>query len=221
MSAFANQRPNFDLPDVSQSVYGTNEPAKTIYGEAVTGGLVCDIVEEQVPSVIGLGTTNYNTYMVRYAVCDVKPGFTYRIEDVEIGGEWQSVSAVPWKAGDRTFGVNGTGADFGDKYRFYSPHDASSFKGHVEIVSGFRASDGRYGSIGYALRRGRMRQVAGERVVVGGSRVHYERRGQDGVSGQQGRVAECAFQGKGHADGKERRQSRGRIEAAFEERDGE
>ena len=75
--------------------------------------------------------------MVRYAVCDVKPGFTYRIEDVEIGGEWQSVSAVPWKAGDRTFGVNGTGADFGDKYRFYSPHDASSFKGHVEIVSGF------------------------------------------------------------------------------------
>ena len=55
LSAFANQRPNFDLPDVSQSVYGTNEPAKTIYGEAVTGGLVCDIVEEQVPSVIGFG----------------------------------------------------------------------------------------------------------------------------------------------------------------------
>ena len=77
LSAFSSRKPNIELPELQSSVYGTNERAKTVYGETVVGGLIADI---------SLVDDDY--YAVRYALCDLKTGFDYTIVDVEIGGVW-------------------------------------------------------------------------------------------------------------------------------------
>ena len=100
LTAFANRRPNLDLPDLTQSVFGTNEPAKTIYGEMVVGGLVSEVAESE-------GTSGW--YAVRYAICDKKQGFTYEVVDVEIAGEWMQATVSDYRDGSTGFGLNGTG----------------------------------------------------------------------------------------------------------------
>ena len=138
LSAFAGSRPNLDLPDTGQSTFDTNEPAKTIYGEAVTGGLIADI--QEIPNV---SFRHYKSYVCRYAVCDKKPGFTYEIVDVEVGGEWLQATAETLKqapAGDtRVMGENGTGTALSSDFQFLKPYAESDYVGaHIlDVVAGY------------------------------------------------------------------------------------
>ena len=145
LSAFAGRRPNLDLPDVSQSVYGTNEPAKTVYGEAVVGGLICSVTEIESPSAIS-GGNNYRNYVCRYAICDKKDGFDYEVVDVEIGGVWLQGVSEPFKpaAGGviRTLGSNGTGDAFGDGFKHMKPYAESDYLNYLEVITGIGAISG-------------------------------------------------------------------------------
>ena len=97
LSAFAGRRPNLDLPDIVSSTYGSNEPAKTIYGEAVVGGLIVNIREED-PAGYDIEGGLLPPFYVTYVICEMKEGFTYEVEDIEIGGDWlQTLPAVPLK----------------------------------------------------------------------------------------------------------------------------
>ena len=141
LSAFAGRRPNLDLPDTSQSVTGTNEPAKTIYGEVVVGGLLADI--QEIPNV---SYRHYKSYVCRYAICDKKPGFTYEVVDVEVGGEWLQATAETLKqapAGDtRVMGANGTGTALSSDFQFLKPYAQSDYVGsHIlDVVAGYGAA---------------------------------------------------------------------------------
>ena len=138
LSAFAGSRPNLDLPDTGQSTFDTNEPAKTIYGEAVTGGLIADI--QEIPNV---SFRHYKSYVCRYAICDKKPGFTYEIVDVEVGGEWLQATAETLKQapeGDsRVMGENGTGTALSSDFQFLKPYAESDYVGsHIlDVVAGY------------------------------------------------------------------------------------
>ena len=94
LTAFSSRRPRLDAPEILYSTYGTNEPARTVYGTAVVGGLIISIEEEDEAGydVDGGYLPPFN---VVYAVCSTMSGMSYEIEDVELGGHWLGVVAHP------------------------------------------------------------------------------------------------------------------------------
>ena len=141
LSAFSNRNRNAELPDVVTSTYGTAERAKTIYGEAVVGGLIADIEETTVRYTNPLGgqtVEDPGPYAVRYAIAEKKAGFVYTLVDVEVGGTWLGgalADFAPPPSGLRTFGTNGTGDAYAaGTLKFLTVPTSNDYRGKVEVI---------------------------------------------------------------------------------------